>query len=49
MTKEQFETVAQAEQGGFPIERAVLGSCDLSILHIGGEWQWQQSIAARMW
>jgi hypothetical protein len=44
MTKEQFETVAhwftQHEQGGFPIERATLGSCDLSILHIGGEWQW---------
>jgi hypothetical protein len=44
MTKEQFDTVAhwftQHEQGGFPVERAALGSCDLSILHIGGEWQW---------
>jgi len=30
----------QHEHGGFPIERAVLGSCDLSMLHIGGEWQW---------
>jgi hypothetical protein len=30
----------QAEHGGFPAERAALGSCDLSILHIGGEWQW---------
>ena len=28
------------EHGGFPNERAVLGSCDLSMLHIGGEWQW---------
>lgn len=22
------------EQGGFPVERAALGSCDLSVLHI---------------
>jgi Resolvase, N terminal domain/Helix-turn-helix domain of resolvase len=28
------------EQGGFPVERAALGSCDLSMLHIAGEWQW---------
>jgi hypothetical protein len=28
------------EQGGFPLERAALGSCDLSVLHIAGEWQW---------
>jgi hypothetical protein len=28
------------EQGGFPVERAALGSCDLSILRIAGEWQW---------
>jgi hypothetical protein len=28
------------EHGGFPIERAALGSCDLSVLHVGGEWQW---------
>jgi hypothetical protein len=28
------------EQGGFPVERAALGSCELSALHIGGEWQW---------
>jgi len=28
------------EQGGFPVERAALGSCELSVLHIGGEWQW---------
>jgi hypothetical protein len=25
------------EQGGFPVERAALGSCDLSIMHIAGE------------
>ena len=28
------------EEGGFPVERAALGSCDLSVLHIAGEWQW---------
>lgn len=28
------------EEGGFPVERAALGLCDLSILHVGGEWQW---------
>jgi hypothetical protein len=28
------------EQGGFPIERAALGSCELSVMHIAGEWQW---------
>jgi hypothetical protein len=28
------------EQGGFPVLRAALDDCDLSVLHIGGEWQW---------
>jgi hypothetical protein len=28
------------EQGGFPVERAALGSCELSVMHIAGEWQW---------
>jgi hypothetical protein len=28
------------EEGGFPVERAALGHCELSALHIGGEWQW---------
>ena len=28
------------EHGSFPIERAALGDCDLSVLHVGGEWQW---------
>ena len=30
----------QHEFGGFPFERAVIGSCDLSVLHVGGKWQW---------
>lgn len=30
----------QHEQGGFPVERGYFGSCELSALHIGGEWQW---------
>jgi len=30
----------QREDCGFPVERAALGSCDLSVLHIAGEWQW---------
>jgi len=30
----------QHEDGGFPVQRAALGSCDLSMMHIGGEWQW---------
>jgi hypothetical protein len=28
------------EKGGFPVERAALGSCELSVMHIAGEWQW---------
>ena len=28
------------EEGGFPVQKAALGSCDLSMMHIGGEWQW---------
>lgn len=28
------------EQGGVVVERAAFGSCDLSLLHVGGEWQW---------
>ena len=27
------------EDGGFPVEKAAIGSCDLSGLHVGGEWQ----------
>lgn len=30
----------QHEHGGFPIEQAAVGGCDLSVLHVGGEWQW---------
>ena len=26
--------------GGFPVEKAVIGDCDLSVAYIGGEWQW---------
>jgi hypothetical protein len=37
----------QFEHGGFPIERAALGSCDLSMLHIDGEWQWLVRQAGR--
>jgi hypothetical protein len=37
----------QHEQGGFPIERAALGSCDLSVLRIGGEWHWLVRQAGR--
>jgi hypothetical protein len=35
------------EHGGFPIERAAVGSCDLSVLHVGGEWQWLVRQAGR--
>ena len=28
------------EYGFYPIERAVIGSCDLSVLYVDGEWQW---------
>jgi hypothetical protein len=37
----------QKEQGGFPIQRAAIGSCDLSMLHVGGEWQWLVRQAGR--
>jgi hypothetical protein len=30
----------QRESGGFEVEKAALGSCDLSVMHIGGEWHW---------
>lgn len=26
--------------GGFPVERAALGGCDLSVVYVRGEWQW---------
>jgi hypothetical protein len=28
------------EQGGFPVQRAAVGDCDLSLLFVAGEWQW---------
>jgi hypothetical protein len=37
----------QHERGGFPVEKAALGSCDLSMMHIGGEWQWLVRRAGR--
>jgi hypothetical protein len=43
----QAHWFTQHEQGGFPVERAALGSCDLSVLHVGGEWQWLVRQAGR--
>jgi hypothetical protein len=37
MTLRWFTTY---EYGSFPIERAALGDCDLSVLRIGGQRQW---------
>ena len=28
------------EHGGFPIEKAAFGGFDLSVVYVGGEWQW---------
>jgi hypothetical protein len=28
------------EQGGVPVQRAAVGDCDLSVLHVGGEHHW---------
>jgi hypothetical protein len=28
------------DRSGFPIEKATIGDCDLSVAHVGGEWQW---------
>lgn len=30
----------QDELLGYPVERAELSGCDLSVLYIDGEWQW---------
>ena len=35
------------EDGGFPVEKAAPGSCDLWVLHVGGEWQWLVRHAGR--
>lgn len=32
--------ITEQEPGGFPIERAVLGSCGLALMHIAGAWCW---------
>jgi hypothetical protein len=45
MTTAQWFTLH--EHGGFPTECAALGSCELSVLHVGGEWQWLVQQAGR--
>ena len=35
------------ESVGFPVERAALGTCDLSVVYVGGEWQWLVRQAGR--
>jgi hypothetical protein len=45
MTQTDWST--HLEHGGFPIEKATLGSCDLPALHVGGEWQWLVRQAGR--
>jgi hypothetical protein len=35
------------EEGSFPFECARLGSCKLSVLHVGGEWMWLVRQAGR--
>jgi hypothetical protein len=30
----------QNDYRGFPVELAALGGCDLSVMFIGGGWQW---------
>jgi hypothetical protein len=30
----------EKEHDGFPVEKAALGAFDLSVLYVGGEWQW---------
>ena len=26
--------------GGFPVEKATMGGCDLPVVYVSGEWQW---------
>lgn len=35
------------EVGGFPVEKAAIGDCDLSVLHVGGDWEWLVRLAGR--
>ena len=37
---ELIRWVVTEQLGAIPVERAALGSCDLSVIHIGGEWRW---------
>jgi hypothetical protein len=32
--------VTQKERDGFPVEKAAVGSCDLSVVYVGGYWEW---------
>jgi len=32
--------VIHRERGGFPVERARLGACELCVVYVAGEWQW---------
>jgi hypothetical protein len=43
----QAHWFTQHEFGDFPVERAALRSCDLSVLYVGGEWQWLVQQAGR--
>ena len=45
MTTAQWFT--HREYGDFPIQRAALRSCELSVLYVGGEWQWLVRQAGR--
>jgi hypothetical protein len=38
MTAAQWFT--DYDRGGFPIEKATIDGCDLSVAYIGDEWQW---------
>lgn len=35
------------DAGSFPIERAAVGDCDLSIMRIGDTWRWFVSLSGR--
>jgi hypothetical protein len=35
------------EHGGFPVEKAALGCCDLSVLRVAGNWEWLVRQAGR--
>jgi hypothetical protein len=43
----QVHWFTHLEHGGFPVEKAAVGSCDLSVLHVGGNWEWLVRQAGR--